>query len=389
MNMAKFNNIYFYFIGSQLLFLPIYFYNASLIPVTLNTDKAIWMHIIGLIWSAIGYLTIRFAYALKGEQQEERSEDRQYSLSQAFYIFAYLLTLAGTIVAVLQVILFVPLNEYISQLFGSDFEAEIRVAYLLKSDEGGLPGIIKIFAYAPLSIYLMSLGLLNFVKLSETDMRRLKILSIIALGAILIKVFFSLDRLTIMAVLLANVFIGFKQGYLKQIRYWIMIAAILFLANYLSIKRLNNVGLIDFILMYFKLGLVNFQLMIDTCSQYTYGFSTILGPVYFIFKFIHQPMPDFVNNSQYEWEWNPAQYFSSYAFQDFGYFYFILFYFIGIVLFFIDFKALEQKNINYSTIYFVVLYGVVSFLFVPAIRGIEFWFALSIPLLLNRFVHEY
>ena len=136
-------------------------------------------------------------------------------------------------------------------------------------------------------------------------------------------------------------------------------------------------GIIDFTLFYFKMGLVNFQLMIETCSQHTYGFSTILAPLYFIFKFLNFPLPDFFE-IHYAWEWNPAQYFSSYAFQDFGYFYFVLFYIIGILLCQIDYQV--EKNIYSSAIYFIVLYGVVSFVVVPAIRGIEFWFALFLPL---------
>jgi hypothetical protein len=101
-------------------------------------------------------------------------------------------------------------------------------------------------------------------------------------------------------------------------------------------------------------------------------------------------MPNFYIDSQYEWEWNPAQYFSSYAFQDLGYFYFVIFYFLGIILFVIDLTALKQKNINSVAIYFIVLYGIVSFLFVPAIRGIDFWFSLLLPIfLLNQFTKSF
>jgi len=389
MRIAQFNNLYFYFFCSQLLFIPIYFFQTPLIPATTNTDKAIWMHIIGLLWSALGYFTVLFACDLEEKPKEKPTENKRYSFANTFYLCSYMLIIAGTIIVIMQVILFVPLMEYISKLFSGDFDIGLRDAYSLSSDEGGLPGIIKMFAYAPLSVYLMSLGLLNFVELDDADRQRLKILSLVALGAIVVKLVFSLERLTIMAVLLANFFIGFKKGYLKNIRYWIFILLMFLLAHYISMKRLENFGIVDFVILYFKLGLVNFQLMIDTCSQHTYGFSTFLAPLYFIFKYFNLSMPDFFNNSQYQWEWSPAQYFSSDAFQDFGYFYFILFYLIGIILFFVDLKALKQKNINYSAIYFVVLYGVVSFLFVPAIRGVEFWFALFVPLLLNRFARAH
>ena len=78
------------------------------------------------------------------------------------------------------------------------------------------------------------------------------------------------------------------------------------------------------------------------------------------------------------------RYFSSYAFLDFGYLYFVLFYLTGIILFVIDFKALKQKNVNSAAIYFGVLFGVVSLLFVPIIRALDFWFTLLLPLFLTN-----
>ena len=90
----------------------------------------------------------------------------------------------------------------------------------------------------------------------------------------------------------------------------------------------------------------------------------------------------FDTSSTFLWEWNPAQYFTSYLYQDIGYFYFIIFYLLGILISFIDKSA--YTNIYYSSMYFVVLYGAISFLFVPAIRGIEFWFALLLPILLLK-----
>ena len=159
MKIAQFNNIYFYFFCSQLIFLPIYFYHTPLISDTINTNKAIWMHIIGIFWSAVGYFTAYFASSLL----MKKNEDRRYYFKNIFYVCSYLFIIVGIIVNILQVFLFVPLMEYMSKLFSSDFDAGIRDAYLLSSSEGGLPGIIKMFAYAPLSIYLMSLGLLNFI----------------------------------------------------------------------------------------------------------------------------------------------------------------------------------------------------------------------------------
>jgi len=388
MKISRLNNIFFYLLCSQLIFISGYFYHTPLISDSINTNKAIFMHVIGIIWFMVGYFTGSFAHALQKKPIKEQVDDRQYSFSNAYYVCSYLLIIAGLIIAISQVIYFIPLTEYISELLSGDFEQNIRVIFLLSAEEGGFPGIVKMFGYAPLSIYLMSLGHLNFTPLSAVDKRRLRILSILALGAIVIKVFFSLDRLTILAVLAANIFVGFNKGYIKKIRYWLLIVFIVFLANYLSTKRLQEgLGIINFTLLYFKLGLVNFQFMLDTVSKHTYGFATIFAPAYFIFKFFNFPLPD-VFDIQAVWEWNSAQYFSSYAFQDFGYFYFILFYVVGIFLYQIDNQV--KKNIYVNSIFFIVLYGALSFVVVPAIRGVEFWLALLLPLILvNQFTKKF
>ena len=385
LNALRLNSIFLYFFLSQSIFPLIYFYQTPEISNAIHTKKAVWMHIIGVIWSVIGYFTAKFAYSSKEEQQEEQIKDKQYSFSNAFYICSYFLIIIGTIEAILQVVLLVSPMEYISQLFSRNFETEIRVAYLLPAEEGGLPGIVKMFSFAPLSIYLMSFGLINFLCLDIADMQKLKQLNKIALLGTVIKVFFSLDNLTIMAILLANIFTAVQKDHTKKIKFFISVAIIFLLANFISSKRLEGFGFVEVVLLYFKSALVYFQLMIDTCTGYTYGFSTILAPLNLIFRFCHLPIPDFALNSYYAWEWNPAQYFLSYAFQDFGYLYFVPFYIVGILLFVLDIRVSKQ-NIYSSATYFVVLYGVVSFVVVPAIRGIEFWFALLLPLaLLNRF----
>jgi len=384
LDMLKLNNIFFYFIFSQSLFLLIYFYQTPLISDAINTNKAVLLHIIGIFWTIIGYFTVGFAKALRG-QQVKPIEDKRYSFRNIFYICSYLLIIIGTTEAILQVISFVPFMEYMSKLFSSDFETEIRVAYMLPADEGGLPGIVKMFAFAPLSIYLMSFGLLNFLNLDTDDKRKLKRLNKIALLGTAIKVFFSLDHLTIMAVLLANLFAGVQKDYKKIFKLFIIIVLTFFLANLLSSKRLEGFGFVNLVLLYFKVGIVNFQLMIDTCTEHTYGFSTILAPLYLILKFFHLPSPDFAADNL--WVWNPVQYYTSYAFQDFGYFYFITFYIVGMILYSIDISA-RRHNIYSSATYFIVMYGIISFVVIPAIRGIDFWFALLLPLvLMNRFTH--
>ena len=350
--MGKFNNIFFYFFSSQLLIFPAYFYHTPLISSDIQLNKAIWIHFIGICFSAVGYFTAKYIYVLREQTLPELFPEKDHYFQNSFYVFSYFFVLVGTIINMLQVFLFVSPMDYISKIFSAEFDADIRIAYLLSSEAGGMPGIIKMFSYAPLSIYLMSFGLSTFLKLDDVDIQKLKVLRGVSLVAIIIKVFFSLDRLTIMAVILANIFFGLKEGYLKKMRFWFFLICSFLLADYLSSKRWEDFGIIDFVLLYFKLGLVNLQLMIESVNEYTYGFSTILGPLLFVLKFLNLSPPNF--EYSYEWEWNPAQYFTSYAFEDFGYFYFLLFYLVGVLLHPLDVK-IQQKNIYVSAIYFVVL----------------------------------
>ena len=77
MKIARINNLYFYFFLSQLIFLPIHFYQPPLLSSTINTDKAIWLHMIGVFWSAVGYFTVQLIYSLRGEKAE-KIEDKSY-----------------------------------------------------------------------------------------------------------------------------------------------------------------------------------------------------------------------------------------------------------------------------------------------------------------------
>jgi len=233
MKSAHGNNLYAYFFFSQLIFLPVYFYQHPLISASINTDRAIWMHMIGLSWSAVGYFTARYAYVADGRDTDAGPG----RLAAGFYLFSYGIMIVGVVVSALQVFLFVPPAEYLSQIFSSAFEATIRDTYLLPSEEEGLPGIVKMLGYAPLSIYLMSLGILHYSPAGGGDLRKLTHLSRAALCLVVIKVLFSLDRLSVMAVLLANLFLGHRKGYLKNLRYAALVLLTLLLADYLSAKK--------------------------------------------------------------------------------------------------------------------------------------------------------
>ena len=124
--------------------------------------------------------------------------------------------------------------------------------------------------------------------------------------------------------------------------------------------------------------------MINTLSGHTYGFSTMLEPINFILRALNLSSISFSSN--YAWEWNPAQYIVSYAFQDFGYFLFLFFFFIGYLARKVDLKAHKYNDIFYVSIYFILLYTIISFISVPVIRSVEFWLMIIISFFMSKLI---
>lgn len=300
----------------------------------------------------------------------------QFHLNNKFYFFAYSMLIFGILVASIQVFSYISPYDYFITLFEGKFERTIRDYYLLEYSQGGLPGYLKLFSNAPLSIFLLSSGLIIFSNFKNSP--KIIFLRKISLFFLIYKILLSLDRLSIMAVLAVYVF-DFFQTRKFTISKIASLGAFLFLAEYISSKRLEGFGILDFIVYYLKMALVNFQLLIDTLSTpHTYGFSTFLSPLTFILKNwgINIDMP-----MSFDWENNPAQFFTSYLYLDFGFLFFIPFFFLGYFFQYLDTQVLNQKAIIVKSLYFTFLYGTLSFLFVPAIRGPDFYFIILFSLI--------
>lgn len=302
--------------------------------------------------------------------------------TKMFFVYCYLLILFGLMISIIQLTSFLSLRDYFSMLLTNDNSlADLRS----ESASGGLSGILKIFAYAPLSIYLTSEGILTFLQINEID--RIKILRIrnIALMASLIKVFIWLDRLTLLAIIItrAYIYINSKKIFLKRIFLILpFIVFILLIGNYISSRRLEGYDVFDFIILYTKLGLVNFELMIKSVDHFTYGFNSILSPFNFIFDFFGI---NFNINSTFQYIWNPAQYMNSYLYQDFGYFSLLVYFIMGWFAKNIDYWK-NSLNIRYGSLFFTFLFAFSTFWFVPIIRAVEFWLMLLIPLFSLKYI---
>ena len=374
------NNLLWYFLFSECLFFLAALYQDDLLVYNGDLTTAYAYHAVAIASFSLGYLIKQLTLTKK--YMPPSPTKVIYRLKPQFYFFSYLLIVAGIAVTIAQIAITINPLDYMSNLLSGNFQAGLRDAFLLSSAEGGLSGVIKMFGVAPLSVYLFSLGILTLLDVDDHQKKRLVKLNRWALAMVLVKVLLSLDRMTIMAILVANFFRMTKRQEVFLKRNLIIMSSVVMLGSFLSSKRIEGYGILNSLFLYLKLGIVNLQNMIDSLHGHTYGFSTLLSPFTFISRALPLPLPEI--STEFNWEWNPAQYTVSYSYQDFGVFFFLLFLILGYVSKKIDFMAIKRHNIYFVSAYFMALYGLISLIAVPAFRGMEFWLAILIPLVLIR-----
>lgn len=399
----KVNNLFSYFLLTQALFFVTPFFAVAPLEITFDLTSALTAHAASLACFVIGYvLNALLHFSPKRKRRKSRLANAasangsatlpnpiaapQWKFHPDFFKTAYILMFAGTLIAILQVAVSRSPFEYLRQLFTGSFDSTIRNAFLATSAEGGLSGVLKIFASVPLSVYLASLSLPHFLELSSHDREQFAKLNRMALVLTAVKVLFSLDRLTIMAVIIANVFITVRTRKRLKLKFALVLVMAL-LIEFVSRRRMQDVGAWGFVVLYYNLGVVNLNLMMQTLQGHTYGFATLFSPFLFVGRFFG--FPEAGPASTFEFQYVAAQYLVGYAYQDFGALFPLFFGFLGFLYKTVDRKVLQQKNIYYVSIYFLVLAVTITFVAVPAFKSVDFWLALLVPLVLVKlFAHK-
>lgn len=235
--------------------------------------------------------------------------------------------------------------------------------------------------YLPLGVFLISSSYLNFLNFSQKDKKTLIKVKRAALVGSIIKVVFLLDRLTILAILLVVVYENMLVRKFK-IKSMILIVAIIVVLSIVTSSRMSNSSIFDFLIVYFKLSIVNYQLMIEHYNAWTFGFNTFLTPFTTIMRFFgfNKELP----NIDY-WVWNPAQYFNSYLYMDFGLLSMIIYFFLGFFIRRLQYGALNSQRF-YVSIYMIILFAINTFISVPIIRATEFWVMIILAIFFNRYI---
>lgn len=414
MKLLKFNNLFFYFMATQLVFFITPYFAAPPLEIDLDLSRAYIVQGMALACFTFGYAlnALLNGCVINGssrrknkrpsrpgdapqtseaqtqiQKQSEPSSHHEktatsWTFAPEFFTSAYFLMIAGAIIVVIQVAIFQSPIAYLKQLFSGDFDSNIRNAFLATSSEGSLSGVLKMFGAVPLSVYLLSLSLPHFLEMSQADRAQFERLNKAALFATAVKVLFSLDRLTIMAMVIANVFITIRTRKNLPVK-GALVLVFLLLVNFVSGRRVAGQNGGGFVVLYYNLGLVNLELLVETLRGYTYGFSSILSPLTFVAKYLGMS-PDIGLTINYDFRYVAAQSLMGYVYQDFGPLFPLFFLLMGSLYKTIDRRALRQRNIYFVSIYFLVLAVTITYVAVPGFKSVDFWLALLVPLFLVR-----
>lgn len=370
-------SIELFFVASFLIFFLGLYYTGNLIE-RVDLKKSIFAHIFAIIFFILGL----FFHLLVVDVKRKVFDDRIFVLLNfKFYFFSYFFAILGLVVTLVQVSITQDLLDYLISLSSGNFNLNIRDAFLLESNAGGLSGIIKMWGNSTLAVVLMLMGIFFFFETRTCDKLKVKCLFIFSTILLFSKNIFSLDVMSLFAFLAAAIFLLFKSRLSMIILIFFTAALIIKILDFTSKVRLEEYGILDKVILYFYLHFVNFELVIETADSHSFGFNSFFSPINFIFKFFSIDFNYF--DTHYDWRWNPAQYGVSYFFLDFGYFYVFAMFVMGFVSSVISKKA-YSRNILFCGIFFIVLYGFVSFVTVPAIRGPEFYIALLVVLIIIK-----
>ena len=166
MKILKKQNLTTYYIAIQTIGIYFAIQTTLLINSNFPIRNALILHLLSIVFFIIGSKLP--ALNIKHKEIETTS---YITISSNFYFYCIVLVTAGLVVSLSQISSLMSINEYFSLLLKNDSSLnEIRSA----SASGGLSGVLKMFAFAPLSIYLLCEGILKFFSTDDNNTKKLK-----------------------------------------------------------------------------------------------------------------------------------------------------------------------------------------------------------------------
>lgn len=363
------------------------------------TANAIIAHLLSILFFLVGGLSAKYLFKFKSVKINKFYVVKKRRLIYIIYFYCFT-TLA---IVFLQIYLTSSITEYISavvskSLGGNDkyFSPAFYRSY--SKGGGGLPGIVKMFNYLPLSALYMILtyGYLKHrnLLLAKKEIIVWKHVFFIIIVSLLRTLLF-LDKAFLMAlftaILYSYIFTKRRVGSLKDA---CKVVTIILIALFVSITVADlsshvreGISFYDTILIYSSSGLANLSLSLKSTYDLTYGLS-IFDFVKYILK-IFGFSEFFMNFKGPEYVWQAPTYLTNYVYNDFRWFYVIYFFIFG---YFANFIYLKMwKNVGkYDLIIMLSLsIAIATSIIVPLNIGLEWWVSLIMGIVGVRCCFKY
>lgn len=369
MRILKKNCLFIAFITIQIIFFILSMFSADGIDEVAYPVQAMIMHIASTLSFSLGYF-------LGNKNVENKKSIKIKHIGKRYLFFFLGLFFLGLVTSVVSICVVIPLSEYLQLILNGD----ILAIKMLREQVGtsGLPGYLKVLNYAPLGVFLVSSSYYFFCEFErEEDKKKLLKLLCGILIILMFKVVFSLERLTLLAILPVLGYAVFKFSKKQKLWVFFFLGLLLALLVLVTHSRMGDRTIFSFLVLYANLGMSNFQLLIEHFTDRSYGFNTLLMPLYFIGKTFGVEIEVPVAPVSI---WGNPQYFFGYLYMDYGYFMLIVLVLLGFLL------ARYQKLINERdpwaiSFFFLSLFVVHTTMVIPIIRAVEFWLLILIAMM--------
>ena len=359
----------------------------NIIPlITVYTTNPIILGYQGSVTSAVIYQSLALLAILGGSKfnfvkRKRIKQFRTIVVTKAYFFFFTAVSFLGVYIAYKNIMMFTSTDELSAMIMAGDDISQIRS----EAGSGGLSGIFKMFGTAPLFSFLGTSSLLMFFQYSEKTKKFLVATLLVTLMCTLLKVMLVFDRLSILAIIIVFVYYFFFNKSFPKILKIVIIALLLLLVSFLTLLRMSDIGMGEFLGTYFNLGVYNLEINIEHQQHFNYDFSqTFLAPLGFICKFFGIPYHSYVAE---QWIWNPAQSFWGFYFVDFNWIGLLILPLLGVAI--KKFETAKFYSKYWALMYFVFSYTTFSMTTIPVFRAPEFLLMLVLAYIGSRFLIKF
>lgn len=168
-------------------------------------NDAILYHVFFTLFFVVGYF-----YANSFKCCALRRNLVLETVPKSFFYFSYILILVGVLVSVLSIAVVTSLKHYFYMISDyEDYYQDLRRIKYRAFTEGS--GAVKVFGYAPLAVFFFTSTLRSFYAIPTSALKKkLNSLLVFATVGVLSKTFFSMDRLSLLGILVVLVYALFS-----------------------------------------------------------------------------------------------------------------------------------------------------------------------------------